>query len=265
MDVRLRNTRSMKALLNVVFLLFLNQARADELTRTPFSAPKGLPVSVELITPRDASKIVSHEKKGGAETVTVALTDDESGLVVEVLDSNRKSLWKHDFGYNLSAVPGCRICIESHPKLPCFIVHYYGYKWDHKHVLLMVDTRAKEPVVHEYVSQQSDLGSALKMGDGYAEDLKYFICPLRLTGDGVLFECIPLKDPDRGSAHPFAPDAQRFTVATKIKRDFKVIPEDAALRKKQGERDGARQPATAPESKSEDSEKPKAELEGCSQ
>ncbi len=193
---------------------------ATEPTRTPFTLRTTLPVGVSLLTPPAGATVSGPKVEDGAETFQVAsATGGEPSIVIEVADRDRKVLWHHDYGFDESAVPGCSIAVDCHPTLPLLLIHWYGYKWNHVHTLLFVDSTDKKLRVLEYRASEADLTPLIRAANEQSKDFKYLYHPQSFTASGVTFECIPLQN---GSGHPFAQDHRFwFTVSTDVSRDFK--------------------------------------------
>ena len=216
----------MRFLTSLFPLLALITATAGEPMRTSFTIREDLGVSIALLTPAKDSSILRHTYEDGIDTVVASIADDrDGGLMVEIRDHANKSLWKHDYGYNLSAQPGCKIAVAIHPSLPILLIHYHGYKWDHEHTLLFLDSRPGPLQVRPYATQDQDVLPALKASKNYSADFNYLIQAQSLTKDGVIFECIPIEKPEVQSVHPFHQDHSRwFRVTTAINARFQITP-----------------------------------------
>ena len=92
-----------------------------------FDTPKTIPVSINLVLPGGDGTILSHEKTEEGDSAVARIGEDGGiGMLVEITDIHGKKIWHHDFGYNDSAAPGCRVTVSCHPKLPVILVHYYA-------------------------------------------------------------------------------------------------------------------------------------------
>jgi hypothetical protein len=208
-----------------LLLLILTTSASAETVAIPFTQPEGFPLSFRLLVPKQDSAIVSHKKENGADTITARITDDKGGgLIVEALDAESKRVWISDFGYNLSAVPGCSVSVAFHPKLSALIVSYQGYKWDHSHKLLFVKKEESGHVVSEYSPKAPEIASFIKKQDGYSSDHKYHIYPYKFEQERVVFECVPAELPERKAERPFAQDVPWFHVTASISPVFVVAP-----------------------------------------
>ena len=195
----------------------------------PFSQPENFPLSFRLLLPR-LSTVVSHEQTHTLDTIVAKIDDDRGeGMVVEAVDTTGKPVWRRDFGYNLSAAPGCSISISFHPQVSALIVSYHGYKWDLTHHLLFLHKTTTGHKIREYPSESPDILPFLKKQSGYDEEYQYWIYPSRFSGDHVIFSCIPQERPESGLPHPLAQDRRWFDITTSLSNDFKLIPITATV------------------------------------
>jgi len=193
-----------------------------------FDTPKTIPVSINLVLPGGDGTILSHEKTEEGDSAVARIGEDGGiGMLVEITDIHGKKIWHHDFGYNDSAAPGCRVTVSCHPKLPVILVHYYGYKWDHDHRLLFIETNGSGAAVREYLASSTDVLPILKRQKECAPDYDYWIHPARFIGDQITFACIPLQKEEKQPAHPLAQDQQWYDVTASIDSGFKITPTDA--------------------------------------
>ncbi len=145
---------------------------------------------------------------------------------VEVSDFGGHTLWSHDFGFNLSASGGNEIEVCYQPNAHLLLVHYQGCKWDHAHQLLFVDPDHEPLSVSEYSAAEQDILPLLKRQKDFDADYNYWIYPLRFTGQGVEFECIPLQNPERQAVHPFAQEQHWYLVTATVDAKRKIVPVD---------------------------------------
>jgi hypothetical protein len=194
----------------------------------PFKKPENFPVTFNLVLPKKNSTVVSHEQVGGFDTITARLDDDrEGGFVVEAVDMSGKRLWRRDFGYNFSGVPGCSVAVSFHPKVNAVIVGYHGYKWDHNHILLFVTKTPSGYRIAEYSGEAPEIFQFLKVQPGYSEKHKYWIYPFKFVEDQIVFECTPLSPLELNSPHPLDQEVRWFDMTAPIDENFKITPTDA--------------------------------------
>jgi len=208
----------------LAFLFLLNTAIAAEPNKMRFELPKSLPLTVSLVLPKSGA-VVAHEKTADGDKIRAQIPDDENaGMLVEISDSKEQRRWRYDFGFNSSRSDGCEIEVSYQPALRLLLVHYYGYKWDHEHKLLFVETGESSPVIREYDAAQKDILPVLKRRKDFPQGFEYSIRPYRFTERGIEFSCIPLQLPERQSVHPFAQDEPWYVVSTTVGPDRKVKP-----------------------------------------
>ncbi|GAA5497496.1 hypothetical protein Rhal01_03692 [Rubritalea halochordaticola] len=220
----------MKAFILLTTLLLSPLLLAEDFHYTSFDLKKDLPVTARLKLPAKVSKIHKHDKTENKDTITASISDDRLGtMVVEILDQQKQLLWSGDFGYNLSATPGCSISIECHPSQPYLIIQYYGYKWDHRSLLLKLETQGETTKVLAHNKLANDILTYLKKQPGYSPKHQYTISPRTFTEKGLTLECIPLELPETKLPHPLAQGERWFTVTAKIEKDFTLTPTESKI------------------------------------
>lgn len=215
-------------MLRLTFLLFLTAITAcAEPLITPFKQPESFPLTFRLRLPKHAA-VISHEQTNHADTITAHMSDDrDGGMIVEAVDSAGKQVWRRDFGYNLSAAPGCSVSISFHPHLNALIVSFEGYKWDHTHALLFVEKTTSACTIREYPETAPEIAAFLQKQPGYNDSYKYWIYPAKFAGHQVVFCGIPLEQPERQNPHPLAQEVRWFDITASIDKDFKIAAIEA--------------------------------------
>lgn len=214
-------------ILSAILLLATIPLHAGE-TQTPFRHPYGFPVKMRLVLPDKDADIISHRTQDGWDTITARLENDRSGgMQVEAVDPSGKEVWRHDFGYDASAAPGCRVSISHHPRLSAVIVKFEGHKWNWHTKLLFIKSSATGPLVREYEADGQVLSAFLKKQPGYSPRHRYAISPARFSGNDIVFSCTPGTVAD--DAHPLAQDLPWFEIKAGIDANFGVSPISAAV------------------------------------
>lgn len=146
-------------------------------------------------------------------------------------DATGQQVWKRDFGYNLSAAPGCSVSLSFHPQGKVLIVSYVGYKSSHQHTLLFVDKTAFMYTIREYSEAAQEIESFLKKQPGYQAHSKYWIYPTKFSGHEIVFSCIPLTPHQSNLPHPFDQEHPWYDITASVDKDFKIAPVAAKISK----------------------------------
>ena len=206
--------------------LLVDPSAIAEASAETLAESRNLGVKVLVVLP-ESGTIVARETTERGHSVVVHIGRDEPahGIIVQIRDMVDRALWTHDFGYNLSATPGCRITVDISERHHAALVHYDGYKWDHDHRLIFLGAPAAagEAVrAIEYRDARRDILPHLQARPEFAGDA-YWITPVRFIDEGVLFGCTPLQRRE-GAAHPFDQEAPGFTVRARLDRDAAIEP-----------------------------------------
>lgn len=194
-------------------------------TTIPFQQPADFPVALRLALPKEDAVLVSHAFAKGVDTIVARLDDNEKeGLAVEAVDADGKRIWHYDFGYNLSAAPGCAVSASFHPSNKALILSYHGYKWDWHCKLLFLEKKGDAFELREYSVEAPDILSYIKKHPGYSSKHTYSIQPVKFDGSRIIFSCIPGEPPESNLPHPLAQDMRWFDVTAELEDDFKITP-----------------------------------------
>ncbi len=219
---------AMKILFLLCFLGLTVTVECAETTTIPFKHPDNFPVQFRLVLPPPDSKLISHREENGLDVITAHLDgESEEGLLVEAIDTSGQRVWHHDFGYNLSATPGCTVSISFHPTALVALVTYSGYKSDQHSKLLFIEKTASACKIREFPAEAPELISYLKKQPDYSSKHRYWIHPTRFIGSRVEFTCIPLSPPEKQAPHPLDQETQWFAITASIETDFKIVPLEA--------------------------------------